>query len=248
MTPKREKIQNMIYKIIGYLDSKDEFNLTKYKEVFEKMTDEEFGNFCNWCNDPNDLTQVDHTIFIQTMPFNEPSLQNILDALKELGVPTEEYVYFRDFNNDKPIRSRYKIPVGYLPIKRMEQLLSKKNRYTVDNDERSLKSDQTTGDSKVSSISDLEAYALLAQGADDVFKEFYGPRSGDATARNSLYKDIALNGYASLNDVISGTNEDSKVALNTLNVYLLSAGFQSDLVSNSLKLPYTVKQELKNKK
>lgn len=248
MNPKRQKIEEMIYKVIGYLDSPDHFNLNKYKEVFSKMSDEEFGKFCEWCNDPNDLTQVDHTIFIQTMPFKEPSLENILEALKLLDVPAEEYVYFRDFNNKTPIRSRFKIPVGYLPIKRMEQLLSKKNKYSVDNETRNLKTDQVTGDSKVSAISDLEAYALLAQGADDIFKELYGPRSGNVKARNNMYRDIAMNGYVSLNDTLQDTTEDDKFALNTVNTYLIASGYRSDLISDSIKLPYTTKKELNQNK
>ena len=247
MNPKRKKIEDKIYEIIGYLDSPDHFNLNKYQEVFSKMTDEEFGNFCNWCNDPNDLTQVDHTIFIQTQPFKEPSLEKILDGLKAIDVPDEEYVYFRDFDNEKPIRSRFKIPVGYLSIKRMEQLLSKKNKYSVDNESRSLKTDQVTGDSKVSAISDLEAYALLAQGADDIFKELYGSRSGNVRARNNLYRDIALNGYATIKDTQEDVTDDDKFTLNTLNTYLLASGFRSDLIVNSLKLPYTIKNELKGK-
>ena len=107
------------------------------------------------------------------MPFDEPSLENVIKGLEVINVPSEEYLYFRDFNNERPIRSRYRVPVGYLPIKRMEQLLSKKNRYSVDNEERSLKTDQVVGDSKVASISDLEANCLMAQGANDIFKEFY---------------------------------------------------------------------------
>ena len=247
MTPKRKKIEETIYKVIELLDNKEHYNLNKYKEVFSKMTDEEFGKFCEWCNDPNDLTQVDHTIFIQTMPFDEPSLENVIKGLEVINVPSEEYLYFPDFNNERPIRSRYRVPVGYLPIKRMEQLLSKKNRYSVDNEERSLKTDQVVGDSKVASISDLEANCLMAQGANDIFKEFYGPRSGDEKERNEMYKKIATDGYVSLSDIQKDTNEDSKVTLNTLNTYLLSAGYRSDLVVNSLKLPYTMKQELKGK-
>ena len=61
------------------------------------MTDEEFGKFCEWCNDPNDLTQVDHTIFIQTMPFDEPSLENVIKGLEVINVPSEENLNFRDF-------------------------------------------------------------------------------------------------------------------------------------------------------
>ncbi len=245
MTEKRKRITDKIFEIIALLDTKDGYNLSKYKDIFNAMSDEEFGKFCEWCNDPNDPDQLDHTIFIQALPFEEPSLKNILAGLKAINVPDEEYVWFDIDESGRRVRSRYKIPVGYLGIKRMEQLLSKKNRYSLDNDQRSIKTDQVSQDSKVAAISDTEAAALITQGADDIFKEFYGARSGDEKQRNNLYKEIALNGYATLQDIQDNTNVDSKSTLNTLNTYLLSAGIRSDLVTNSLKLSYTVKKELR---
>ena len=244
MTEKRKRITNKILEIVALLDTKDGYNLAKYKDIFNAMTDEDFGKFCEWCNDPNDPDQLDHTIFIQALPFEEPKLENILAGLKAINVPHEEYVWFDVDGSGRRVRSRYPIPVGYLGIKRMEQLLSKKNRYSLDNDSRSIKTDQVSQDSKVAAISDTEAAALITQGADDIFKEFYGARSGDEKQRNNLYKDIALNGYATLQDIQNNTNVDSKSTLNTLNTYLLSAGIRSDLVTNSLKLAYTVKKEL----
>lgn len=244
MTEKRKRITNKILEIVALLDTKDGYNLEKYKDIFNAMTDEDFGKFCEWCNDPNDPDQLDHTIFIQALPFEEPKLENILAGLKAINVPHEEYVWFDVDGSGRRVRSRYPIPVGYLGIKRMEQLLSKKNRYSLDNDSRSIKTDQVSQDSKVAAISDTEAAALITQGADDIFKEFYGARSGDEKQRNNLYKDIALNGYATLQDIQNNTNVDSKSTLNTLNTYLLSAGIRSDLVTNSLKLAYTVKKEL----
>ena len=244
MTEKRKRITDKILEIVALLDTKDNYNYNKYKDLFGAMTDEEFGKFCEWCNDPNDPDQLDHTIFIQALPFEEPSLKNILEGLKRINVPDEEYVWFDIDGSGRRIRSRYKIPVGYLALKRMEQLLSKKNRYSLDNDSRSIKTDQVSQDSKVAAISDTESAALITQGADAIFKEFYGARSGDEKQRNNLYRDIALNGYATLADIQDNTNVDSKSTLNTLNTYLLSAGIRSDLITNSLKLPYTVKKEL----
>ena len=243
MTEKRKKITDMVLKIVKLLDASNGFNYDKYKAIFDKMTDKEFGDWCNWCNDPDNLDQLDHTISIEAMPFDEPSLQNIFKGLDTIGVPAEEYVYFRQFS-DRPVRSKYRIPVGYLAIKRMEQLLSKKNRYTLDNEQRSIKSDQVSQDSKVANISEPEAAALMSIGADAIFKEMYGARSGDEAARNNLYKGIALNGYATLQDADADSSLDTKATLNTLNTYLLASGLRTDLVSDSLTLPYTLKKAL----
>ena len=166
MTEKRKRITDKILEVIGYLDSKDGFNVNKYKEIFAAMSDEEFGKFCEWCNDPKDYDQLDHTLFVQTLPFEEPSLQNILKALDALGVPAEENVLFDIKGDGNRVRSRYPIPVLYVAIKRLEQLLSKKNRYSLDNDQRSIKTDQVSQDSKVAAISDTEAAALITAASD----------------------------------------------------------------------------------
>ena len=246
MTEKRKRIEDKIFEVIGYLDTKDGTNLKYYKDYFRNMSDEEFGKFCEWCNDPTDFDQLDHTIYIQALPFQEPSYDNALKALDVLGVPFEEHVNF-NVDGTGYVKNRYPIPVGYLGIKRMEQMLSKKNKYSLDNEQRSIKTDQVVGDSKAGAISDNEAVSLVSQNADLIFRELYGSRSGDEKQRNKLYKDIALNGYASLADLEEEANADSKATLNTLNMYLLSVGLRTDLITNSLKLPYTIKKELSGK-
>lgn len=249
MTPKQQKIQETVLEVIALLDTKDGKNVKKYKEIFDLMDDKAFDKWANWCNDPKDLDQLDHTVYIETMPFEEPSLKNILKGLDVLNVPAEEYTYFRDFGDedDLPVRSKYKIPVGYVAIKRMEQLLSKKNKYSLDASQRSIKTDQVSGDSKVASIVDSEAYALISIGADDILKELYGARSGDQVARNELYKNISLNGYASLGDVTANSTPESKSTLNTLNTYMIASGIMTDLITDNLKLQYTVKKEINGK-
>ncbi len=245
MTDKRKRITDQILKTIGYLDTKDHYNAKKYKEMFDAMSDDEFGKFCEWCNDPDDPDQLDHTVYIQNLPFEETSLKNIYAGLDDLGIPAEEYVWFDVDGSGKMVRSRYRIPVGYVSIKRQEQMLSKKNRYSLDNDSRNIRTDQVSGDSKVASISSDEAVALLSQGADAVMRELYGARSGDEKARNQMYKDIARDGYVTLSSLEGVSSVDSKSTLNTLNTFLLSAGIRSDLITGGLKLPYTIKQEMK---
>ena len=245
MTEKRKRIEDKVLEIVSYLDTKDQFNYHKYKMMFSAMSDAEFANWCKWCNDPKDLNQVDHTVTIQTIPFQEPSIENIYKGLAALDVPAEEYVYFRSFGGDKPIRSRYPIPVGYLNIKKMEQFLTHKNHYTLDVNERNIKTDQTSGASNVANISEAEAQCLISIGADKIMDELYGSRSGDETARNALYKQIAMNGYASLEEIKQETNIDTKTTLNTFNTYMLVSGLRTDLVEFGNKLPYTIKNELK---
>lgn len=258
MATKEEKwnrIKKLLMTVIDYLDTSDHFNHDKYAAIFDMWDKEaargdwkDIDKFCNWCNDPDNPDQLDHSVYIQSKPFEEPSLENVLKGLDYIGVPAEEYVYFRDFgesveNGMPAVRSRYPTPVGYVNVKRMEQMLSKKNRYSADADQRNLKTDQASGDSKVSAYSDAEAYAMIAQGYDKIMDEFYGARSGDEKARMNLAKDISQNGFATLQDVDKGTNLDTKTTLNTLNTYLIASGYRTDLVMNSLKLPYTLAKE-----
>ena len=55
-----------------------------------------------------------------------------------------------------------KVPCGYCTIKRVQQILSKKNHYATDIDDRSLKTGDVKSESKVAAISEPETYALAA--------------------------------------------------------------------------------------
>jgi len=138
-----------------------------------------------------------------------------------------------------------KVPVGYIPIKRVQQLLAKKNAYSFDNDKTDLKTGQVKGDSKVSSLSDPEAFCLSAIGADSALKEFLGPRADNNSAKNAMYRSIAKDGYATLEDLPN--DPSSKTTLNTVNTYFLASGIKSDLITNGYKTYYTVESDLHKK-
>lgn len=241
------KIRDMVMPIVDLMDNPEKFNHKRYSAMFDIFEAQgrsgewkDFDKFCNWCNDPDDFQQLDHTLYIQADPFHEPSLSNVLKGLDLLGVPAQESVYFQDFDSKTPVRSRYPFPVGYINVKRMQQILSKKNRYSLGTAHRDLKTNQVTGDSRTSGFSDAEAAAMVTQGYDAILKELWGARGGNEKAANAISKQISADGYATLQGIDTQVTPSDKTTLETINTYLLASGYRSDLISPSLTLAYTL--------
>jgi len=212
-------------------------NYKRYKAMFDMMDDKAFSK---WASEMGH--ELDNTIELYQLPFEEMRMPQIKSAADFLGIPLEEYVWYRHTDNGAPIRSRMKCPVGYVPIKRMQQLLSKKNKYATENEKTNLKTGQVIGDSKVSSITDPESFFLSSIGADEALKELLGPRADHMNKKSEMYRLISRDGYVSLNDLPDDLNESS-TTLNTINTYMIASGIRSDLLSTSLKTPFTLKQE-----
>jgi hypothetical protein len=233
---KRNKIEKLVLDVVKALDNKKQLNVQRYEMLFKTMTDEEFAK---WAGSMGH--QLDDTIQIFELPFEECSMAQIKKAADILGVPLEEYIWYRD-KGDTPIRSAQKVPVGYVNIKRVQQMLNKKNRLATAADKRALKSGQVTGEDKVAAVSDLEAYCLLAVNADSIFEELYGPRADNYAKKADFYHQIAENGYADLSKLEDDITKHT--TLNTLNTYLLASGIKTDLINDSLKTPFTAEEEI----
>jgi hypothetical protein len=237
MTPsKRKQIQDLIYKTITTLD-KTGTNTKTYEDFFSKLSDAQFDAFMKkFLNDSSE------NFYMEILPYeNEPNLRDIKKAADDLGIPLEEYVYYRhDGNKDNPLRTREKVPVGHLHLKRLQQVLSKKNSYSLDIDQRNMKTGQVTSDSKVARISDAENYALTVMGADYALQEFMGPRADNAKKKLQMYQDIATQGYVQLSHLKSDV-EDSQT-LSTVDVYFTGAGIMTDLLTPGMALPRTLKE------
>lgn len=235
---KKNKIINYIYEFMKILD-KSEINAKYYKDFFNKMTLSEFDAYMKkFLNDPK------KNFYIECMPYkNEFRLEDAKEALNFLGVPVEEYVYFRhDGNKNNPIRSAQKAMVGYLFIKKTQQILSKKNSYSLSIEERNQKTGQVTGKSKVARITDIETFGLCIYGSDKILAEVLGPRADNMTSKEKMYLDISNYGYTELQDMLKDI--DSSQTLNTIDVYFLGSGLKTDLLTPTNELRRT----LKNKK
>jgi hypothetical protein len=241
---KRERIEALVLGVLKRMDNAKMLNYNRYKAMFAAMSDEQFSKWASGIG-----KNLDDTITMTQLPYEEMKMTQIKDAADFLGIPLEEYVYFRHFG-PKPIRTKIPVPVGYAPIRRVQQLLSKKNRYSFDNEDVGLKDGQVKGDSKVASFSDQEVYSLAAIGADKAIEELLGPRADSQAKKLEMYKDISRDGYVTLNDLEKnvGDDRDRSTTLNTLDVYMLASGIKSDLITsnNSLKTLYTTDQDLRN--
>ena len=222
---KRKQIEALIYDFFSTIDITGA-NTKKYKEMFSKMSDEQFNKYMK-----KFLYDDSMNFYLEVLPNkNEPTLKLIKKCADKLGIPLDEYVYYRhDGDKDKPIRTSYKVPVGNLILKRMQQTLSKKNTYSLSISSRNMKTGTVTGHDKIARISDVESYSLAAIGADNALKELLGSRADNMESKTELYKQIGMYGYAYLKDLPD--NIEKSQAINTVAIYLLGAGLNSDLLN-----------------
>lgn len=233
---KRKKIEALVMGAVRRMDTHKMPNVKRYEAMFKLMTDEEFEIWANKMG--HDL---DDTIQMFQLPFEEMKMTQIKDAANFLKMPLEEYIWYRH-NDPDGIRTRMRVPVGYLHIKRVQQLLAKKNRYSFDTDDTSFKTGQVKGDAKVASITDPETFALSALNADMALKEFLGPRADNQSKKRDMYRQISMDGYSALADMEEDVTQST--TLNTMNTYLLGAGIRSDLIVNSLKTAFTIDEDV----
>lgn len=148
---KRKLVENKILSSIAIVD-KGGLNVDKYKRLFDSMNDAEFNEYMD-----DFLNDDDKNFYLEILPNkNEPKIKDIEKLLSTLNVPKEEYVYYKhDGFKDDPIRSREQCSVGYVNVRRLQQILSKKNTYSLDIDNRDSRTGQVTGADKIARISDL---------------------------------------------------------------------------------------------
>ena len=229
MTAKRKKAQELVFAVFNKLD-KTGRNAERYREFFSKMSDVQFEKWAkNFMEDPEE------NFFLECTPYEtEPSLKDIEAASKVLDIPLAETVTFRHLDGTT---TQSKVPVGYLYIKRHQQIVSKKNGLSNGIRERNQKTGQVTGGSKAARITDMDNYSLQTYGADEALKELLGARADDPVAKIEMYRKINEEGFVSLQEIEGDPRK--KVTLNTINTILLGAGITTDLVTDGLLLPIT---------
>lgn len=231
----RKQMEETALKVFDAIDPTG-INTEYYKNMFGAMDDKQFEHFAlNMFNDHRQFLTLEIASYR-----NEPTLQSIEKAAKVLGVPLYERMAYpyQSEDPDKPFVTIEPVPVGFIHIKRLQQMKRKKNSTSTTIEKRDSKTGQVTGKDKNSRSSDMENYAMSTYGATEAMKEFLGPRADDFKAKSEFYSDIYKNGYADLNNL---TNDPrNKKTLNTLNVYFMCMGLLSDLISPGYVLQSTL--------
>lgn len=239
ITPaKRKAMEKLIYDTYNAMDDTGR-NAEHYKNIFSNMSDAKFEKyFKDLFADPNKyliFTSVDYEIDI--------NIDNLQKAANVLGIPLMERIACPHYTMDKNnvIVTKEEVPVGYVHIKRTQQTVAKKNGLSTTIDIRSSVTGQVTGADKNGRESDIENYMVVNMGGEYILRELNGPKADDIAMKNQMLAEIATKGYLSLEDLDS--DPVNKTTLNTVNVYLLGMGFNSDLVTKGLMLPYTLNKD-----
>ena len=235
MNKQRLEAERLIYKVFDILDPSGE-NTDFWKEKFANMSDNKF----------KDYISNDFPFYFQTKAFKEPSIDQIAKALDAIEVPLLESIYmpykYKD-ENGRPVKTKECLVV-YLPIKRMKQLLTKKNGMSISTKSRDMKTGLLTGIDKNGKESDREFESLAICGLDNSIKEFSRSRADSMNDKSVMNNTINNLGQVYLKDLPDDPTDS--LSKNLLSTYFIGAQLYTNLVNEDYMTPYTM--SLKQKK
>ena len=234
---KRKEMEELIYNFFDLFDPTGR-NTEYYRNKFNNMDDGQFDKYFKLLFEQDDpyltATMVDYE--------NPLKIENIEKAAKFLDVPLFEKVVLPYASTDpnNPIITKHECLVGYLNIKRLQQINFKKLGLSTDISERNMITGQVSGHDKNSRNSDQETIALLTVGANTSLKELMSMRADDMVMKAEMNKAIARDGYVAMNDLTDKLS--NKTTLNSAAVFFIGAGLMTDLVMNDYFLPKTIEE------
>lgn len=241
MNQQRLQCERMIYKVMEILDDPkhnngDAPNVDFWVRYFATLNDKQFEEFIT----------TPLCLYYQTSGLNrEPSMININRALDEIGVPLLEEVYlpykYKDANG-RPLKSK-KCLVTYIHIKRMKQLLTKKNGMSTNADTRDMRTGLLSGVDKNGRSSDREMESFATSGLTDAMKEFSHERADSMNRKSIMNSTIKTMGQVSIKDLPD--DQSDSLSKNLMNVYMIGAGLMTNIVidPNTYMTPYTIKDK-----
>ena len=230
MTDKRRKIETLITQVMKDLDPTG-INAAKYQNMFVKMSDSQFSQWVTrFLADEKSNLRLDIEEFDSKRVLQ---FENVEKAAKRMGVKLFEYVYmpFASSDPNRPIRTKSPVLVGYLNIKRPQQLVSKKTGLALSDTNRDEMTGVAKGESKGGTTTGLETEMLAGVDADEILSEFCGVRGDNQAEYDNMMSKIAETGSVKLSD-IKTTIFDKPTVLKA-DMYLIAMGLKTDLVSES---------------
>ena len=236
MNAKRQKAEELIYKVFDAVD-KTHTNSDYYKKLFSSMSDSDFEKFCK--------RRLPFRFHIQA--FNvEPKMYEIIEGFKVLNKPLIErvklpYVYTND--KGEPIETEPCVVI-YIHLKRMKQMLTKKNHTSINTDKRDMKTGLLTGEDKGGKETDREFESLATMGLDYTMNEFARAKADAMNAASQMSSEILNKGYVT--DAELNVSKTDSLGKNLLNAYLIGSHIHSNLIDTDYMTPYTAKNKKQN--
>jgi len=232
----REEIEMFVCEFFDALD-KTGANTEYWKEKFAHMSDYQFEKWL----------QKKYPLIFQVRAFEiEPTFSDFEDAAKVVGIPLLEKVnlpYLYTNKDGIPVNSKECI-IMYLHLKRVQQIITKKNHISIDIDHRDFKTGRLLDEDKSAQTSDREIEALAIMGLYDTMDEFTTIKADAMNAKSQAYNQISTTGTLSKEDYV--VDKTDSIARNTINVYLLGCLIDTNLINEDGYTPYTLKEKQRN--
>lgn len=232
----RQEIETLVLNSMNVLD-KSGTNTEYYKDLFARMSDAQFTSF---------ISKKFPFKFQYRPSVVEPSMDDITKALDYIGVPlmekiTEPYVYT---NKDGVPVSTKECLVIYIHHKPVQQFITKKNKWSMDTSNRDMKTGRLVGADKGAVASDREFESMAVQGMDKTMREFYTIKADSMSAKNLANNIIGTTGMLRLDDI--PIDKDDSLSKNLMNVYMIGAHINSNLLNEGNYTQYTLRRRNRN--
>ena len=231
MNDKRKRIQDLIDKVLKAMDISG-VNAQKYRNMFQVMSDQQFSEWVTkFIADPKSNIRVD--IEEYGAESRKIKFENIEKAADLLGIKLFEYVYMPHVSSDpnRPVRTKEPVLVGYLNIKRPQQMVMKKTGLALSDTNRDEQTGAMKGDSKGGTTTGVENELLAGAGADVILSEISGARGDNVTEYDNMLDEISRTGSVKLEDIKTGVYD--KPTLLQTDLFLKAMGIKTDLISES---------------
>lgn len=231
----RKKIEDYI---IGFFDVLDKSgtNSRYYKELFSTMSDSQF------------LTMLKKKYpfkFQMRQSVTEPTMADCVEACDYTGVPLLESIYVPYLYKDKDGNAvkTAKCMVGYQHHKKVQQIVTKKSKWSLDTSNRDMKGGRLIGQDKGTAISDREFEGLATLGLYNTMYEFARPKADAMQAKAAMNAAISTKGYVSQEDIPN--DPDDSLSRHLVDVYMMSALLETNLLNKDGYTQYTLKNKKK---
>jgi hypothetical protein len=245
VTDKRKKIETLIDETMMLMDPTG-INARKYRDMFQVMSDKDFKEWIEkFLSDEKSNFRLDIEEFgdgSRTLKF-----ENVEKAADNLGVKLFEYVYIPHVssNPNRPVRTKQPVLVGYLNIKRTQQIATKKTNLSLSDTNRDDMTGAVKGESKAGTTTGIENELLAGVGGDIILSEIAGARGDNLAEYDGMLSSIAEKGSVKLEDIKTGVYD--KPTLLQADLYFMAMGLKTDIVSESYYSTDKVKTAMSEK-
>lgn len=233
----RQIVEERTIKAMEIID-KSGINAEYYRKLFASLSDTEFMNL---------MKKKFPLKFHQRPGTTEPTIDDIKNALASFtNVTLFEKITLPYFyqNSEGVSVSTKPCLVGYTHIKKVQQMVVKKIKNSLEIDNRDMKTGRLNGEDKGAAMTDREFESLASLGFTHTIDEYSRFRADAMDAKAEAYNVIRLTGTLSKQDI--PVRIDDPLSKQLMNVYMLGAHINSNLINQGYYTMYTLKNKQKN--